>query len=160
MGMLACLLGLLAYSEGAAADRSVTARLEAVAVTFILPDRIRMGDTPPIRISLEPAAGEPLPDAVRARVGMPDMGHWIGEQGTYRLDGAARAEFSAAACQGGDADPGVRGLMCLSDFDSLFPMRGRYRLRVWLDYADGREIRTAIDFDVGRETLLELLVVE
>ena len=56
---------------------------------------------------------------------MPDMGHWVTEE--------SGVDFSSDGHQ----------------FAGDFPHPGIYRLRIWIDYADGTTIKTAIDFTVA-----------
>lgn len=113
------------------------ADLQTAKITIALPtDRIAVEDTLPLTIVVSPHAGHPAPMTIRARLGMPDHGHWVTEEQSYPFQDNTELEFQGE-----------------------FPMHGLYRFRVWLDYADG-EVKTAVDFTVGSEAGLGAHVVE
>ncbi|HEY5701091.1 MAG TPA: hypothetical protein VIT83_03280 [Gammaproteobacteria bacterium] len=96
---------------------------------------LSVGERKPFTVKVAPTAGQIPPSRVRGRFGMPDHGHWVGdEQGSPYSDQAMT-------------------------FEGEFPMPGVYRFRIWLDYADGRETKTAVDFTVEQDKPLDPKVV-
>ena len=137
----------IAFSP-AIAGNELTVALDEAQVIVGLPDSIKPGTTEPIVVTVQPAEGKPAPNSVRARVGMPTMGHWIGQEGLHELTGDT-VQFTGERCLEGD-EPERPGVMCIEPyFEALFPMAGRYRIRVWLDYADGHKVDTAVDINVA-----------
>ena len=48
-----------------------------------------------------------------------------------------------------DSDMSHHGALCLDHgFETLYPMAGTYRLRIWLVYEDGRTVKSGVDMDV------------
>lgn len=130
-------LSLLGGVHAVSADMFVlTASLSDAEVTFNLPKDLKIGDKPLLEVRVKPVAGQPTPSRVRARIGMPEMGHWVTEEASqaFSSDGTYR-------------------------FDGDFPHPGVYRFRVWLDYADGRDSKAAVDFLVARDRALEPKIV-
>jgi hypothetical protein len=74
---------------------------------------------------------------------MPIMGHWVTGEETHAFQPELTFDFKDHL-----------------EMDSVLPMNGWYRLRVWLDYADGREAKTAVDFRVMADEPLDAKVVE
>lgn len=121
----------------AGGGHTLTAELAEAEVTVTLPGTIGVGDTVPLEVFVKPMAGQPEPNAVRARFGMPDHGHWVTEEVGHPFTGQNALSFSGA-----------------------FPMSGRYRFRIWLDYPDGHNAKTAVDFSVSSEKDLDPGIVE
>ncbi|GEM_PF-2117025 len=116
----------------AAAQPSATAEVDGrVTVTTTLSrGRLRVGQPMAFAIRVEPAGAEAArPMAIRARLGMPDHGHWITEETRKELDGGA------------------------ASFDGEFPMSGKYRLRLWIELQGGEQVTTAVDFWAPAEQL-------
>ncbi|MDH3281994.1 MAG: hypothetical protein OEQ18_12830 [Gammaproteobacteria bacterium] len=152
---LTATLSLFVVSAPALADHSVGIETEGAAITVSIPDDTKPGDLGPVRVVVEPVAGAQAPKTIRARVGMPGHGHWIGEEGALAFS-AGTIEFAAGKC--GDPPVPSAGVMCLPEwFDALFPMEGQYRIRVWLDYADGRTATSAVDFDLESRKPIKLV---
>ena len=145
------------------AEHQVTAELEQASITFKVPDAITEGTTHPLVVSIQPTANQPAPDKIRARIGMPGHGHWISQEGFHAF-AAEDITFVGERCTDGkDAVVSDQpGIMCIDPwFDTLYPMSGRYRIRVWLNYADGNEATAAIDLNVvDGESLDPQLVVQ
>jgi hypothetical protein len=103
----------------------VEARVDDVVVQTAFASRgLEVGQTTSFAVSVS-SEGAELPTAVRARLGMPDHGHWITEE--QRQEPVAE-----------DVPMEVAGAL---------PMPGLYRLRIWLEYPD-RESKTAVDFTI------------
>lgn len=105
---------------------SVTAEVDGlVGVTTTLKrGRLEVGQSMDFEVSVAPLAGSSArPVAVRARLGMPDHGHWITDEKRQEV---------------GDA-PLV--------FAGEYPMTGKYRVRLWIELAEG-DVTTAVDFEV------------
>ena len=85
---------------------------------------------------MTPAAGQPTPSTIRGRFGMPDHGHWVTEEEAHDAQSPAPLAFTGE-----------------------FPMHGRYRFRIWIDYPDGRTVKTAIDLWLEPERAIEPVVV-
>lgn len=116
----------------------LTADLPEAQVTVKFPaDRFAVGDDKPFKVRVKPRAGQVAPKTVRARLGMPMMFHWITEEASRSFASGQELEF-----------PGE------------YPMYGIYRFRIWLDYADGREVKTAVDFKVVADEAMAPNVVE
>jgi hypothetical protein len=105
-----------------------------VKVTFPAAN-LDVGDKAPFIVEVTPAAGQAQPATIRARFGMPDHGHWTSDEQAHEFNGD---EIS---------------------FEGEFSMPGVYRLRIWLNYADGTEKKTAVDFTVAPEQSLDPKVV-
>jgi hypothetical protein len=99
-------------------------RVDGARVQMQIPASPHVGGTTDLEIRVIPEPGATPPAQVRTRLGMPDHGHWITEEAVSR-DVANPVHHRAD-----------------------LPMGGVYRLRVWLDYPDGRVLRTGADFDV------------
>lgn len=121
----------------AAGGHTLTAELAEAELIVTLPGTIGVGDTVSLEVSVKPAAGQPEPKAIRARLGMPNHGHWVTEEATHPFTAQDVRSFTGA-----------------------FPMSGVYRFRIWLDYADGRDAKTAVDFTVSPEKQLDPAIVE
>ena len=106
----------------------------SVKVTFPAAN-LEVGDKAPFIVGVSPAAGQKQPARIRARFGMPDHGHWTSDEQTHEFNGDDLS------------------------FEGEFPMPGVYRLRIWLNYADGTEKKTAVDFTVVPEQSLDPKVV-
>ena len=82
---------------------------------------------------------------------MPNHGHWVADEAWSGYAAGRVVEFRGTAC--GDSARGTNrapGAMCLDEWaHSLFPMKGVYRLRVWLDFPDRDTVKTAVDFTVS-----------
>lgn len=104
----------------------VTSELAEGAVTVLFPaSAFELGDDELFRVVVKPAEGKLPPQTVRGRFGMPDIGHWVTDEQTQPF-----------------SDDGMEFL--LNDIHHT----GVYRFRIWLDYADGHETKTAVDFNV------------
>ncbi len=100
----------------------VHADVDGFRVTTTAPQaKVTVGKSSHLLVAVAPLAGGPAPVAVRARLGMPDHGHWVTEEVRQPV-----------------ADEPLR-------FETEFPMTGRYRFRIWLEFAGG-ETTTAVDF--------------
>ncbi len=116
----------------------LTADLPEAQVTIKFPaDRFAVGDDKPFKVIVTPRAGQLAPKTVRARLGMPMMFHWVTDEESRSFATGRELEF-----------PGQ------------YPMYGIYRFRIWLDYADGREAKTAVDFKVVADEAMAPKVVE
>lgn len=142
-------------SPPALAGASVDITTEAAAITLSIPNDTQPGESGPVGVFVRPNEGAQPPTAIRLRVGMPAHGHWIAEEGAQPF-APGRLEFSAAKCA---APPqSSSGIMCLPKwFDTLFPMDGRYRIRVWLDYPNGHTVTSAVDFDLADDKSIDLI---
>ena len=106
-------------------------------VTVMFPaSSFEVGDQKAFKVMVTPAEGKDAPKTVRGRFGMPYMGHWVTEEQSQTF-----------------SDAGI-------EFMSNIAMRGVYRFRIWLDYADGHGTKTAVDFKVMANRGLEAEVVE
>ena len=106
-------------------------------VTVMFPaSSFEVGDQKPFRVMVTPAEGKDAPKTLRGRFGMPYMGHWVTDEQSQVF-----------------SEEGV-------EFMSNISMRGVYRFRIWLDYADGHQSKTAVDFKVMANRGLEAEVVE
>ena len=106
-------------------------------VTVMFPaSSFEVGDQKPFKVMVTPAEGKNAPKTVRGRFGMPYMGHWVTDEQSQVF-----------------SEDGV-------EFMSNIAMRGVYRFRIWLDYANGHQTKTAIDFKVMANKGLEAEVVE
>lgn len=106
-------------------------------VTVMFPaSSFEVGDQKPFKVMVTPAEGKDAPKTVRGRFGMPYMGHWVTDEQSQAF-----------------SDGGV-------EFMSNISMRGAYRFRIWLDYADGHAAKTAVDFKVMADEGLGAEVVE
>lgn len=115
----------------------LTAELPEGTVTVMFPaSSFEVGDQKPFKVMVTPAAGKDAPKTVRGRFGMPYMAHWVTDEQSQAF-----------------SDAGM-------EFMNNIPMMGVYRFRVWLDYADGRETKTAVDFKVMANKGLDAEVVE
>lgn len=117
-------LGVVAQAARAE-DQSIHAKLPQATVTMNIPAAIQVGEKHELTVAVDPRDGQPSPTTVRARLGMPGHGHWITEESSHAY-GSGTLSF-----------PGE------------FPMPGKYRFRVWLDFPDGGQSRTAVDFQVA-----------
>ncbi|MDH3639323.1 MAG: hypothetical protein OES09_12800 [Gammaproteobacteria bacterium] len=152
---LAGMVSLFLVSVLANAENSLSIKTNAAVITVSMPVGIKIGEPGPVEVMVQPTEGATAPKTVRARVGMPRHGHWIGEEGSHAFTPAS-LEFVADKCSE-PATP-VSGVMCLPEwFDSLFPMEGQYRIRVWLDYADGHTVTSAVDLDLESGKPIELV---
>ena len=134
------IVALSAWSAAQAEQQPpvLSAQLSTAQVTVTLPAAtISLEEHTPFMVRVAPVSGTEAPVRVRARLGMPMMFHWATEEEVR--------EFSVDAPL---------------EFPSAFPMYGHYRFRVWLDYADGRELKTAVDFTVAQDKPLAAAVVE
>lgn len=105
-------------------------------VTIAFPaSSFSVGDQKPFRVTVTPAEGQSAPLRVRARFGMPYMHHWVTDEESHAY-----------------SDEGV-------EFASNITMPGVYRFRVWLDYDDGQQAKTAVDFKVMADEGLDPEVV-
>ena len=107
-----------------AESHELVTRVDGARVQMQIPADARIGSTSQMAIRVIPEPGVQTPRQVRTRLGMPHHGHWISDE-------AATTDV---------AEPVVH--------TSELPMGGVYRLRVWLDYPDGRTVRTGADFKV------------
>ena len=106
-------------------------------VTVMFPaSSFEVGDQKPFKVMVTPAEGKGAPKTVRGRFGMPYMAHWVTDEQSQTF-----------------SDTGM-------EFMSNIAMRGVYRFRIWLDYADGHQTKTAVDFKVMANKGLEAEVVE
>lgn len=144
---------MLIGSSLAFADYSLTTKVDGMEVTISLPEGVQTGESQAVSIKVNPAPDKPHPQTVRARVGMPAHGHWIADEGSHPFDANAM-QFVADKCEGKQK---TNGIMCLPKwFDVLFPMEGKYRLRVWVDYPDGGTETSAVDFELAPNTPVTL----
>ena len=122
----------------------LSAELPEATVTIGLPAaQIDVGSNAAFKVSVAPGNGKPAPVRVRARLGMPMMGHWVTGEQTQKFAPELAFDFQDHL-----------------EMDSSIPMYGLYRLRVWLDYADGHDAKTAVDFRVMTDEPLRAEVVE
>ena len=106
-------------------------------VTVMFPaSSFAVGDQKPFKVMVTPAEGKEPPKTVRGRFGMPFMAHWVTDEQSQPF-----------------SDAGM-------EFKSNISMMGVYRFRIWLDYADGHETKTAVDFKVIADEGLGAEVVE
>ena len=106
-------------------------------VTVMFPaSSFEVGDQKPFKVMVTPAEGKSAPKTVRGRFGMPYMAHWVTDEQSQTF-----------------SDGGM-------EFISNISMRGVYRFRIWLDYADGHGTKTAVDFKVMANKGLEAEIVE
>ena len=106
-------------------------------VTVMFPaSSFEVGDQKPFKVMVTPAEGKSAPKTVRGRFGMPYMAHWVTDEQSQTY-----------------SDEGM-------EFMSNISMRGVYRFRIWLDYADGHGTKTAVDFKVMANKGLEAEIVE
>ncbi len=140
------------FAAVARAEHAVDLSVEGGLINVSLPSHVKVGVSVPVRVAVRSESQDPV--AVRARVGMPAHGHWIGAEG--RRDFAPTdLEFVGEKC---GSPPVSAGVMCLPDwFDVLFPMEGHYRIRVWLDYDDGRTSTAAADVVLEPDRPIELV---
>ncbi|MEM7251151.1 MAG: hypothetical protein AAF493_07005 [Pseudomonadota bacterium] len=137
IAMTLFIVAMVVFAPRAGAEQhTVRAELVEAEVTFSIPKSVNVGDEHRLTVQVEPSEGRAAPTAVRARLGMPGHGHWITEESGH----------------GYSAEP--------LGFPGSFPMAGRYRFRVWLDFADGTETRTAVDFHVSPAKALTPEVVK
>ena len=142
--LLAAFAGLALSAAAIAGGPVLRAELPEAVVNIALPsDKIEPSVSVPFKVSITPASGKPAPVRVRARLGMPMMGHWVTGEESHDFQPELAFDFKEHLEMG-----------------SAIPMNGLYRLRVWLDYADGQEAKTAIDFRVMTDEPLDAVVVE
>ena len=128
------LAALMALASPALAGRKAPPVTEAsvgghvVSVEFDS-SRPEVGDWLNLTVRVQTEQGEPGPTALRVRLGMPDMGHWISEE--------ERQELSAEG----------------NSFRVPLPMGGLYRFRIWLEGTGETELKTAVDFDLDGKRL-------
>lgn len=109
-------------SLAAAAPPSARATVDGVSLVVTLPAEVlSVNDVGTFVVAVDGKGAVPL--AVRARLGMPEHGHWITEE--------LRQPYAGAPLE----------------FPGSFPMTGRYRLRLWIELAD-HEGKIAVDFAV------------
>jgi hypothetical protein len=114
----------------------LTSEIPQASVKVAFPAaKLEVGDKAPFTVGVTPRPGQVAPAKVRGRFGMPDHGHWTSDEQAHEFNG-----------------DDLR-------FDGEFPMPGVYRLRIWLNYADGKEEKTAVDFTVAPGQALEPKVV-
>ncbi len=143
-GLLGAFAGLALSGAAIAGGPVLRAELPEAVVKVALPaNKIETGVNVPFTVSITPASGKPAPTRVRARLGMPMMGHWVTGEESHDFRPELAFDFREHLEMG-----------------SAIPMHGLYRLRVWLDYADGREAKTAVDFRVMTGEPLDAVVVE
>jgi len=123
-----------AGAEGSAPSVTSTIPEANVMVGFPAPG-LNVGEKKSFSVTVSPADGQAPPTTVRGRFGMPDHGHWTSDEQANQFEGNEMT------------------------FDGEFPMPGLYRFRIWLDYADGRETKTAVDFTVAPDKPLDPKVV-
>jgi hypothetical protein len=97
--------------------------------------KIEVDDKATFTVVVAPRSGETKPAKVRGRFGMPDHGHWTSDEQAHEFNGEDLR------------------------FNGEFPMPGVYRLRIWLNYPDGTEKKTAVDFTVAPGESLDPKVV-
>jgi hypothetical protein len=112
---------LLLAGVAQAEQHALVTRVDGASVRMAIPMDGGVGSKPPLGIQVTPDASGTPPSKIRARLGMPDHGHWITEESS--------SPMKDTIVHQGD-----------------LPMAGLYRLRVWLDYPDGRVVRTGADF--------------
>ena len=116
----------------------VTAELKEGAVTVMFPtSAFKLGYDQPFKVLVKPAADQLPPATVRGRFGMPDMGHWVTDEQAQPF-----------------SDNGME--FVLNDIHHT----GVYRFRIWLDYADGHQTKTAVDFKIMSDQGLDPEVVQ
>ncbi|MDH3715030.1 MAG: hypothetical protein OET44_14450 [Gammaproteobacteria bacterium] len=143
-GLIAAAATLVICAPATAGGPELSAQLPDAAVKIALPaDKIDSGTNVPFKVSVSPASGKPAPLRIRARLGMPFMGHWVTGEEIQAFQPEVTFDFKNHL-----------------EMDSALPMNGWYRLRVWLDYADGHEAKTAVDFRVMTDEPLDAKVVE
>ena len=135
---LTFLLAIVLASHVSAGEPPVLkSELPEGTVTVMFPAAgFEVGDQKPFKVMVTPAEGKEAPKTLRGRFGMPYMGHWVTDEQSQAF-----------------SDEGV-------EFISNISMRGAYRFRIWLDYADGHGAKTAVDFKVMVDEGLGAEVVE
>ncbi len=108
-----------------AAEPVLSVSLPEVVIAFELDDSIEVGRPSELGVRVTTTPGQPIPSTVRGRIGMPQMGHWVTEEQPHPWSQAGIYRFPVS-----------------------FPHPGIYRLRVWLDYPDGRDVKAALDVRV------------
>ena len=115
----------------------IESSVDGAAVLVDVPaESIAVGAKARFGVTVTPAAGQPTPSTIRGRFGMPDHGHWVTEEEAHDAQSPAPLAFTGE-----------------------FPMHGRYRFRIWIDYPDGRTVKTAIDLWLEPERAIEPVVV-
>lgn len=110
--------------------------LPEAKVTFVFPKTaFVVGDQDALTVLVKPAPGHQSPVTIRGRFGMPYMHHWVTEEESR--------EFSSEGVS----------------FASNISMPGVFRFRVWLDYADGHQAKTAVDFKAIPDSALDPEIV-
>jgi len=106
-------------------QHELVTRVDGASVRMAIPKDAAVGSRPSLGVQVTPTAGADVsPSQVRMRLGMPEHGHWITEEATSPMSDAELVH------------------------PAQLPMNGLYRFRVWLDYPDGRVVRTGADFQV------------
>ena len=119
-------------------DHPYTATLDKAYVSISMSDENpRAGDEGEFTVPVLPREDAVLPVRVRARLGMPMMFHWTTEESGQTFHTQQALTFPAA-----------------------FPMYGKYRFRVWIDYPDGHTDKTALDFMLDGESAPEPVIAE
>ena len=132
LSVLLCFGSAAAFAE----QHVVAAKLAQATVTMSVPKSMSVGDAGTLHLRVAPVPGAMMPVRVRARLGMPNHGHWVSEEANY--------PFSTDELQ----------------FDAEIPMHGRYRFRVWLDFDGGDTVRTGVDFDLNANDVSMPVVVK
>ena len=127
-----------AISLDAAAVDLVTNVDGAEVQVSVAVESIVVGARADFLVTVTPVDGQSIPNRVRGRFGMPDHGHWTTDEQTYVTV------------------PGAHSGM---KFSGEFPMRGHYRFRIWIDYPDGRTVKTAVDFSLETDQPVEPMIV-
>jgi hypothetical protein len=142
--LIAAAVALAICTPAIAGGPELSAHLPQAVVKIALPaDKIDAGTNVPFKVSVAPGSGNPVPVRIRARLGMPFMGHWVTGEEIHAFQPELTFDFKNHL-----------------EMDNALPMNGWYRLRVWLDYADGREAKTAVDFRVMVDEPLDAKIVE
>ena len=124
------LLVVLALTPGPPAQAEshrITTEVSGARVSMEIPLTAYARNPATMVVRVEPTGDGAAPRRLRTRLGMPDHGHWVGDEQSHP-EGEATIRH-----------------------DGALPMDGRYRLRIWLDYPDGAVIRTGADFELSGE---------
>ena len=120
--LVGVLLSIISVSATAAPTEVLVANLQGVSIRIgVNAAELTVGAESSFEVTLH-ADADAAPNMLRARLGMPDHGHWITEEKSYVVVPEQSYLFPAAV-----------------------PMFGKYRFRIWMQFGDGHEEKTGID---------------